>query len=189
MHPQRTLIEAAEQVALNEEDKKNPRDLFQKVHGVNYESNSNMYFHGHYGEHPEHGKLFMGKSNMITNNPKRAKPQGGPDAEIPSQYGQIDRRYPLANLPTFVIDGQKIPHGSDQHTSLVDHIRTNPIDLDPVIGSKRKPLGPSWDGRIDQLHQKAWTPRTAKKDERGTAERLRSVLRFDRRPLRRLPPM
>lgn len=134
MHPQRNLIEAAEQVALNEEDKKDPRDLFQQVHGVDYKPDSNMYFHAHYGEHPEHGKLFIGQGTVITNNAKRAKAQGGPGDEIPSLYGKIHRRSTLPNHTKFVIDGKPVEHGSDTHKSLVNHVKKNPIDLDPKIG-------------------------------------------------------
>jgi len=110
-------------------------DLFQDVHGIPYTANSGMHFVSHFAEHPVHGKLYVGRNGILTNNPKKAQPQGA-GAEVIGNATRSDR-VPLQ--PRFNINGKRVEYGSDLHKNLAGWLKENPKEhVEPRLSFSRE---------------------------------------------------
>ena len=101
---------------------RNIHGLFQDAFNIPFTVNSGMHFVSHFAEHPVHGKIYVGRNGILTNNPQKAQPQGA-GAEVTGNAGRTDR-VPLQ--PRFHINGKRVESGSDLHRNLAGWLRENP---------------------------------------------------------------
>ena len=101
------------------------QDRVRGVLGFHYAPDAGIHFVAHYGKHPKHGLLYIGKNNRITNNPQEAKPMRIEDAAA-----MMGRQVPILQ-PKFKINGEMITRDHPIHEHLKGTINNATIDIEP----------------------------------------------------------
>lgn len=120
--------------------------LFLDKFGLPYAPDAGMHFVAHFDEHPEYGKLYLGRGNIVTNNPQEAAPKGD-GGDLMGIVGTKGGRG-LPMQPRFKINGQMIDHRSEEHKALVDHIRAGRTHAEPRLAFNRE----TTEAKINKFH-------------------------------------
>lgn len=120
--------------------------LFQDKFNLPYAPDAGMHFVVHFDEHPEHGKLYLGIGNVVTNNPQGAAPKGGAGDIIGIAGSAGGRGLPMQ--PRFKINGKMIDPRSEKHKALVDHIEAGRTHAEPRLAFNRE----TTEAKINKFH-------------------------------------